>query len=448
MPKAVPKPKPAHRLRVRRVLVWVLLPTIAVAVFAGRTMRLDPVHMLPIPTSAVLRLATPSIFPSSTVSTTRTETHTPTLLPTLTQQVAAPTSPVTFLATSSATLTPQLTTPASPSPPSQFVAQSTGTPRSVSTAGKVAATTPLLSTRTAQNGANGGTVVSIAGGANGPSIGLGEQATKAPATKSPVAIRSTAAPPTIPAATWTLSQPSPIPSPSPTPPQVREPARLIRVIDGDTLEVAFKGQSERVRLIGVDSPETNKGPLCYGAEATEKARELLGASDGKVMLEKDVSERDRYGRLLRYVWLPGQGEPTMLNLEMAKQGYARAAAYPPDVKHQRHFEEVEKLARAQNLGLWGACSRFGAPLTAKTPPLVEMTPTEASPTPDAADQNPVGVAPPTPTLLYDPNGPDRDCSEFPTQADAQRFFIAAGGPERDPHRLDNDHDGIACESLP
>lgn len=285
-------------------------------------------------------------------------------------------------------------------------------------------------------------MVSVAGGTNGPGIGIGALATKAPVTKPPVAIHNTVAPATIPAATWTPLQPSPTLSPSPTPSQVREPARLVRVIDGDTLEVELKGQSERVRLIGVDSPETNRGPLCYGAEAAEKAQQLLGASDGRVMLEKDVSERDRYGRLLRYVWLPGQGEPTMLNLEMAKQGYARAATYPPDVKHQQHFEEAEAQARTQNLGLWGACSRFGAPLTTKTP-----SPAAVTPTVDAG-QPPVGSVAPTPTLLYDPNGPDRNCSDFPTQADAQRFYIAAGGPQRDPHRLDNDHDGVACESLP
>lgn len=227
-----------------------------------------------------------------------------------------------------------------------------------------------------------------------------------------------------------------------------EPAVLVRVIDGDTLEVTLGGRSERVRLIGVDSPETNRGPLCYGAEATEKAQQLLGAVGGTVMLEKDVSERDRYGRLLRYVWLPGQGSPIMLNLEMAKQGYARAAAYPPDVKDRQQFEEAEQQARAEKLGLWGACSSFGAPLAIKTPSAPAATATEVKPTPDSSGHTLVGPAPPTPTLLYDPGGPDRDCSDFPTQADAQRFFLAAGGPQRDPHGLDKDRDGIACESLP
>lgn len=223
---------------------------------------------------------------------------------------------------------------------------------------------------------------------------------------------------------------------------------MVRVIDGDTLEVSVKGQNARVRLIGMDSPETNRGALCYGAEATEKVQQLLGLSSGRLMLEKDVSEVDRYGRLLRYVWLPGQGEPTMLNLVMVQQGYARAATYPPDTRHQRDFEEAERQARAQNLGLWGACSSFGAPLSTHTPPAPHATSTEDISISSPVAGTPDPAMPPTPTLLYDPNGPDRDCSDFPTQADAQRFFIAAGGPQRDPHKLDNDHDGVACESLP
>ncbi len=63
--------------------------------------------------------------------------------------------------------------------------------------------------------------------------------------------------------------------------------------------------------------------------------------------------------------------------------------------------------------------------------------------PDGGDQAPAGL-----TLRYDPHGPNRDCGDFATQAGAQAFFEAAGGPARDPHRLDHDHDGVACESLP
>jgi micrococcal nuclease len=67
----------------------------------------------------------------------------------------------------------------------------------------------------------------------------------------------------------------------------------------------------------------------------------------------------------------------------------------------------------------------------------------------AATQVPNAPAPTAPTSLrYDPNGPDRDCGDFDTHAEAQAFFEAAGGPDRDPHKLDGDHDGIACETLP
>jgi micrococcal nuclease len=219
------------------------------------------------------------------------------------------------------------------------------------------------------------------------------------------------------------------------------------VIDGDTLEVSTAGRTERVRLIGVDSPETNGPPICYGAEATAYAQSLLDEAGGHVWLERDISERDRYGRLLRYVWLDPDGK-RMLDEEMAAGGFAQVSTYPPDVKYVERFVVAERSARAEGRGLWGACAYFGEPLPTATFP---RKPT-AQPTPQFASTSTPGDSEPTSApqsdLPYDPNGPDRDCSDFATQDEAQRFFIAAGGPDRDPHRLDGDHDGIACESLP
>ncbi|HEY0070224.1 MAG TPA: thermonuclease family protein [Chloroflexia bacterium] len=255
------------------------------------------------------------------------------------------------------------------------------------------------------------------------------------AAKTEDFLPATVTPPLIPTLT-----------PENTPTPGLEPASLVRVVDGDTIDVLVEGQQARVRLIGVDAPETNQGPLCYGQEASAKVEELLSPVRERLLLEKDVSETDRYGRLLRYVWYEGGSGRTMLNLELVQQGYARVATFPPDVRYEVTFLQAEREARARQLGLWGDCAYFGAPLTPTPVPTTEPPPTVAQP---ATTQAPNAASPTASTSLrYDPNGPDRDCGDFSTHAEAQAFFEAAGGPGSDPHKLDGDHDGVACETLP
>jgi micrococcal nuclease len=195
----------------------------------------------------------------------------------------------------------------------------------------------------------------------------------------------------------------------------------------------------------MDAPEIGQGAVCYGVEAREKVAELIAPVGERLMLEKDVSETDRFGRLLRYVWYETPTGPAMLNLELVKQGYARAATFPPDVKHEATFVQAEVEAREEQLGLWGECSRPTESPTATATLEVQPSPDVAEPTAQA----PVAPAPTVSNSLpYDPSGPDRDCGDFATHAEAQAFFEAAGGPASDPHRLDGDHDGVACETLP
>jgi len=125
------------------------------------------------------------------------------------------------------------------------------------------------------------------------------------------------------------------------------------VVDGDTIEVLMSGTTYKVRYIGVDTPETvdPRRPVgCYGREASERNRQLV---EGKTVgLEKDVSETDKYERLLRYVWLDGE----MVNAVLVREGYAMASTYPPDVKYQDLFLSLQGEARDAGLGLWGpAC---------------------------------------------------------------------------------------------
>lgn len=120
--------------------------------------------------------------------------------------------------------------------------------------------------------------------------------------------------------------------------------RVVRVVDGDTIEIAG---GAHVRYIGMDTPETYPEVEFYGPEAKAKNIELV---EGKlVTLEKDVSDTDRYGRLLRYVYVDG----VFVNGELVRLGYAEAVAYPPDTRYQWQLDQLEKEAKAAKLGIWG-----------------------------------------------------------------------------------------------
>lgn len=125
---------------------------------------------------------------------------------------------------------------------------------------------------------------------------------------------------------------------------------VTRVVDGDTIEVTFNGQKEKVRLIGVDTPETvhpTRGEEPYGKEASNYTKSRL---DGQtVNLEFDVQERDQYGRLLAYVWIGNE----LFNETLVKEGYAQISTFPPNVKYVDVFRAAQEQARAQGKGLWG-----------------------------------------------------------------------------------------------
>lgn len=154
----------------------------------------------------------------------------------------------------------------------------------------------------------------------------------------------------------------------------REVAYVIQVIDGDTIEVFLNEKSYRVRYIGIDSPEIG---MSGSEEATEANRGLV---EGQILeLEKDVSNTDQHGRLLRYVYL---SDGTLVNAQLVALGYAVAVAYPPDIKYQEMLKAKQLVAQENGLGLWitptaaatlvreesaaivvidPACSQFNAP---------------------------------------------------------------------------------------
>jgi endonuclease YncB( thermonuclease family) len=122
-------------------------------------------------------------------------------------------------------------------------------------------------------------------------------------------------------------------------------ARVTKVVDGDTIHVRINGATYKIRYIGIDTAEV--GDPC-SAEATAANRQLV---EGKIVqLEKDVSETDRYGRLLRYVYV---GD-TMVNAELVRQVYAQVYTYPPDVKYSKRFLDLQRQAREAKRGCWAS----------------------------------------------------------------------------------------------
>jgi len=126
--------------------------------------------------------------------------------------------------------------------------------------------------------------------------------------------------------------------------------QVVKVVDGDTIKINFDGSIESIRLIGMDTPETvdpRKPVQCFGEEASKKAKELL--LNKKVRLEDDPTQYDKYGRLIKYVYLEN-GE--MYNKKMIEDGYAHEYTYDIPYKYQSEFQEAEKYARENKLGLW------------------------------------------------------------------------------------------------
>lgn len=136
-----------------------------------------------------------------------------------------------------------------------------------------------------------------------------------------------------------------------------ERAQVVRVVDGDTIVVRIGGREERVRYIGLDAPEVANagagiGAECGGDEARATNDRLVAGEE--LVLERDVSDRDRFGRLLRHAWL-GNGAWRLVGLELVEAGAAKARSYPPDTARDAQLGAAERRARDQGAGLWGAC---------------------------------------------------------------------------------------------
>lgn len=199
---------------------------------------------------------------------------------------------------------------------------------------------------------------------------------------------------------------------------------VVSVVDGDTLKVSINGATETIRLIGINTPETvdpRKPVECFGKEASNKAKSVLTGKN--VLIETDVSQgdRDKYGRLLAYVFLENG---TNFNKMMISGGYAYEYTYNTPYKYQSEFKTAEADARNNKVGLWadGVC--------------------------DTQTTTSVPVQTPQSDTAYVCSYNAYNCGDFKTHNEAQTVFEQCGGISNDIHRLDQDKDGLACETLP
>jgi micrococcal nuclease len=141
----------------------------------------------------------------------------------------------------------------------------------------------------------------------------------------------------------------------PDPPKDAVPVRVQRVTDGDTFVATVKGRRERIRIIGVDTPESvdpRRPDEPFGEEASNFAKRYLDGAT--VRLAGDVEPRDRYGRMLAYVWLE---DGTFWNALLAAEGYAQQLTIPPNVTYADLFRRLVSEARRSNRGLWAQETR-------------------------------------------------------------------------------------------
>jgi len=216
----------------------------------------------------------------------------------------------------------------------------------------------------------------------------------------------------------------------------RYKVKVINVIDGDTIKI----EGDRVvRYIGIDTPETvhpSKPVQCYGKEASDKNKELVAGKE--VKLEKDVSETDKYGRLLRYVWL---GD-TLVNEYLVREGYAQSSSYPPDVKYQDRFVEAQRQAREEKKGLWGDVCNAQSTQTQQTQQQTTTSTQNTQPT-TKQTTNPTQ----TQTQPFNQTSTNytcdcsKTCSKMSSCAEAQYQLNVCGCGARDA-----DKDGVACDS--
>lgn len=240
-------------------------------------------------------------------------------------------------------------------------------------------------------------------------------------------------------ATVTILPATPAVAPTPTMAAAKL-VPVVDVVDGDTIKVNLNGKTETIRIIGLDTPETQdprKPVQCFGLEASNRAKEMLAGKKVQLVPDPTQDTRDKYGRLLVYVEVDGID----YGLWMIANGYAHEYTYEVPYQRQAEYKAAYREAREKGLGFWAADTCSGdteqpaVKATATTAPAVAPIATVAPVPPTTAPR--ANCDPSYPDVCIPPPPPDLDCKDV----GYKRFRVLPP----DPHRFDSDKDGIGCE---
>ena len=211
---------------------------------------------------------------------------------------------------------------------------------------------------------------------------------------------------------------------------------MTSITDGDTIKVDIDGQEFPVRYIGMDSPEPDATDPAIKRVADAATAANSGLVEGKeVYLEREVSDTDRFGRLLRDVWLIDGGSYVLVNVELVRLGYAQISTFPPDVRYVKQLTAAQQKAQSDGVGIWG----LGKSLPPESAPSAAASGAAASPQGVVAAGSSGNCHP-----SYDPCLPiveDLDCAQVRAMGKAP---VTVKGP--DEYMLDAEEDGLGCES--
>lgn len=223
---------------------------------------------------------------------------------------------------------------------------------------------------------------------------------------------------------------------APPPPSDMQQGRVVHVVDGDTFDVQLNGREERVRLIGLNTPESvdpRRPVQCFGVEASDFAKRTLDGATVGLELDDSQGDRDPNGRLLRYVWLD---DGRLFNQTLIREGYAFEYTYNQPYKYQALFRDAQRTARATNAGLWSPDTCDGE-ATDVAPPPGSQAPADERPPRDNGNDNRAACDPAYPDVCIPPPPPDLDCRDI-----TERNFRVL---PPDPHNFDGAGDGFGCE---
>lgn len=215
--------------------------------------------------------------------------------------------------------------------------------------------------------------------------------------------------------------------------KAEETFEVVRAVDGDTIVLNINGKAETLRLIGIDTPETvdpRKPVQCFGKEASDKAKATLNGKIVKIEADPSQGERDKYQRLLRYVFLE---DGTSYNKMMIEEGYAHEYTYNLPYKYQAEYKEAETSARDNKRGLWGDVCNGNTSQSAQN----TSTPSAAAVT-AVTEVEPERT--PSSSLSYGCNC-KKTCAQMSSCDEAQYQLKSCGCSARDA-----DKDGTACDS--